>query len=143
MAVTKVISFGGIGEECATFKIASGTTATVGMAVAFTGNGEVGKGTEGKPIAGVIKTVDGNGLVGVQYKGFCEDVAITETEAKQPSVGDVVAVDGAGALVKYTSTTDTTAGAAYADLEVTTPIQSLGAKVISVDTTALTATILL
>ena len=134
MAVTKIISFGGIGEECATFKIASDTTAAVGMAVAFTGNGEVGKGTEGKPIAGIVKTVNGNGLVGVQYKGFCEGVAITKTEAKQPSVGDVVAVDGAGALVKLTSLAVTTTSATVVDF---------GAKVISVDTTALTATILL
>lgn len=123
MAVDKVISFAGIGEECATFKVATGTTATVGMAVGFTGNGEVGKGTSGKPLAGIVKTITSNGLVGVQFKGFCEDVAITATTANQPAVGDYVAIDGAGALVKSTTATNTIA--------------------ISVDTTAKTATILL
>lgn len=123
MAVDKVISFAGIGEECATFALASDTTATVGMTVTFTDNGEVGKGTSGKPLAGIVKAIGGNGLVGVQFKGFCEDVAITATDENQPAVGDYVAIDGAGALVKSATATNTIA--------------------ISVDTTALTTTILI
>lgn len=134
MAVDKIVSFAGIGEEMATFTVASGTTATVGMAVAFTGNGEVGKSTEGAAVGGVIKHVQDNGLVTVQFKGFVEGVAITETEAKQPAVGEVVAVDGAGALVKLASLAVATTTAA---------VVAFGARVISVDTTAKTATILL
>jgi hydrogenase maturation factor len=122
MAVDKIISFGGIGAERATFKIASDTEATEGMAVTFTGNAEVGVGTSGATVGGIIKTIDGNGLVGVQFKGFCEDVAITATVENQPSVGDYVAVDGAGALIKSTAPTN--------------------ARVVAVDTTNLTATIL-
>jgi len=134
MAVDKVLGFEGIGELTATFKVASGTTPEVGMAVAFTGNGEVGKATEGTAVGGVIKHVNGDGLVTVQVKGFVENVAITSTSAKQPSVGDVVAVDGAGGLVKLASLT-------VADTKAT--VVGFGARVVSVDTTNKLATIIL
>lgn len=124
MAVEKNVTFGEIGAVFATFKVASDTTPVVGMAVTITGNGEVGKGSSGNAVAGIITHVQGNGLVTVQVKGFAEDVTITSTSSNAPAAGNVVAVDGAGKLVKV-------ADAVY------------GAKAVSVDGTAKTATILL
>ncbi len=134
MAADKILGFDGIGAVSATFKVATGTTPTEGMAVAFTGNGEVGKATEGTAIGGVVTHVNGNGLVTVQLKGLIENVAITATTAKQPAVGDVVAVDGAGALVKLASLTVAS---------TTATVVAFGARVVSVDTTAKLATIIL
>jgi len=73
-------------------------------------------------------------VVTVEFGRMFEDIPITATAEKQPAVGNSVTVDGAGALVKYTATIDTTTGDAYADLEVSTPIQALTAYVTSVDT---------
>lgn len=134
--MAKTLGFDGIGAVNATFKVASGTTATVGMAVAFTGNGEVGKGSEGNALAGIVVTEPDDGLVTVQIKGCIEDVDISGTSAKQPAVGDVVAVDGAGKLVKLGTfaTTGTT---------VVATVVGFGGRCISVDTTAKKATILM
>ena len=134
MAVDKILGYAGIGEDCATFTVASDTTAAVGMAVAITGANEVGKGSEGNALFGVIKNVQSNGLVTVQFKGFVEGVAITATSAKQPAAGSVVAVDGAGALVKL----DTLAVAT-----TTAAVVAFGGVATAVDTTAKTATVLI
>lgn len=120
MAVEKFVTFEGIGATMATFKVAANTTPAVGMAVTFTGNAEVGKGTSGAALAGIITHVQSNGLVTVQVKGFIEDVA---TGSTAPTVGSAVTVDGAGKVIKSSD--------------------AAGAKAVSVDTSAKTATILL
>lgn len=134
MAVDKILGFDGIGNVSATFKVASGTTPTVGMAVAFTGDNEVGVGSEGNAIGGIVSHVNGNGLVTVVVKGFAENVAITSTAAKKPAVGDVAAVSGDGKLVKLSSLTVASSAAT---------VIAFGARVTAVDTTNNVATIIL
>ena len=118
------ITFGGIGELTATYRVASSTTPTIGMAVALTGNGEVGVATEDTAIHGIIKHVNGNGLVTVIVKGYVENVPMSTTTSKQPAVGNVVSVDGKGNVIKSTAFTS-------------------GPVAVEVDAAAKTATILL
>ena len=128
--------------------------------VAFTGNNEVGYGTEGASIAGVVISIESAGPVAVfplAYDGIensatymlneatktalgitgdfvvsvkrsvmVENVKISATASKQPTVGGAIAVDGTGGVVKLDLSTATVPAMAIAT---------------AVDTTAKTATI--
>lgn len=133
-------------KDYGTFKIDSTTAAAigtdfngeVGKVYTISGDGTVGYGLEGDPVFGVVERVEKEKnnsttlLAVLKLTGLVEGVAITETAAKQPSAGDGLAVDGAGALVKLTSY-------AVADNEATViPVKAIA---FSVDTTAGTAVI--
>lgn len=70
-------------------------------------------------------------VITVGFAEMFENVPITSTASKKPAVGNVVAVDGSGALVKYVAAT----------VNTTAAVQALTAFATSVDTTANTATI--
>lgn len=126
------LGFDMINATSVTMKIASNTTPVLGMAVTLTGNEEVGKGVEGNALFGIIRHIVGDGTVVVQTKGYAEKVAISSTGSKQPAAGDVVAVDGAGALIKLGTLTVAS---------TTATVVAYGGRAISVDTTNKTATI--
>lgn len=106
--MSKLISFGGIGELNATFavdeatKTAIGTNydGAVGKAVTITGDGEVGYGESGDALFGVLQQVESDGYATVQVKGFAENVSMTDTTEDKPAVGAAVCVDGSGSIVK-------------------------------------------
>lgn len=106
----------------------------VGKAVTLTGDGEVGFGTEGSTLFGVLTHVGTDNAGGlsasVQIRGMAE-VPIHATSAKQPSSGDAVLVSGDGKIVKMT---------APASGALPTIVK---AQCVSVDTTAKTAWILI
>ena len=62
------ICFEGIGQVVATFRTEDKTLAA-GMAVALTGNGEVGRGEGGEPLCGVTVGTARGGAVAVQIGG--------------------------------------------------------------------------
>lgn len=134
----------------------------IGKAVTITGNDEVGYGSEGNAVFGVVTQVEKAGNINVYPLGYqdavgsatfklasatvtaldsnasgdyvatvkfaqmIENVPITGTTSKQPSVGGAVAVDGAGGLVK---------------LDSLATVVPLNAVATAVDKTAKTATI--
>lgn len=126
------LSYAGIGEQFATFKAGAGIKAlvaaanrdaVVGLAVVVSAAQTVDLGTDGESIFGFIDVYENDGHVGVQFRGFREGVP---TNATAPTVGKIVAVDGAG-KVKDSATT----------AKLRNPIT------IAVDATAKTATVFL
>jgi hypothetical protein len=112
------IEFEGIGALRATFKahgsvsavaLASGAAAVEGKAVTVTGNGEMGFGTAGDPLRGIIETYEDDGYMTVQVKGFKEGVP--GISGALPAANDFLCVNGAGAVSKVASGN---AGLAYA-----------------------------
>lgn len=121
------VDFEGIGAEYVTVQahgsvssvaLASGAAAVEGKAVTVTGNGQMGYGTAGAPLKGVIQKYEADGYMTVQVKGFKTAPGIS---GALPTAGDFLCVNGAGAVSKVASGN---AGPAYA---------------ISVDATANTA----
>lgn len=98
------IGFSGIGEQFATFKAGAGIQAlvaaadrdaVVGLAVVVSAAQTVDLGTDGDSVFGFIDVYEDDGNVGVQFRGFREDVP---TNAAAPTVGKIAAVDGAGKI---------------------------------------------
>lgn len=82
-------------------KLNGDLSAVVGKAVTITGNGEVGYGTTGKPLEGIVLKAEyadqgkTEVVVTVAWQGTFEDIPATGVVA-----GDQVTVDGAGGLAK-------------------------------------------
>lgn len=118
------VDFEGIGAEYVTVQahgsvssiaLVSGATAVEGKAVTVTGNGQMGYGTAGAPLRGIIQKYEADGYMTVQVKGYKTAPGIS---GALPSAGDFLCVNGNGAVSKVASGN---AGPAYA---------------VSVDTTA-------
>lgn len=75
--------------------------AAYGMAVALVDDATVGFGTSGDNLHGLIAGVEKDGFVTIRVQGYMEGVKIGTTA---PAVGDLVAVDGAGGVVKSDAT---------------------------------------
>lgn len=121
------LGFEGIGSLNVTFAIDTAiedVSELEGKVVTLSGDGEIGYGAEGDTPFGVVLVAETRGVATVQVRGFKESVPMTATAAKKPVVGDLVAVDGSGKIVKV------------AEGKV-----GFG-KVISIDTTDNTATVL-
>lgn len=130
------------GVNCITFPVASDTATAIGAdydsakgkAVTITADGEIGFGTEGNVLFGVIEKIGTGGTKGlsasVQIRGMAQ-VAIHSTAAKQPAPGDAVFVAGDGKVAKVTAPT---AGALPTIVK---------AQCVSVDAAAKTAWILI
>jgi hypothetical protein len=126
------ISFEGIGYQGATFIAGAGIKAlvaagsrndVVGLAVEISAAQTVDLGTDGDTVFGFIDSYETDGYCTVQFRGFRTDVPINATA---PTVGKIVALDGAG-KVKDSATT----------AKLRNPV------VIEVDATAGTATVFL
>lgn len=113
--MTRGIEFEGIGALRATFKAhsgiqsivaASGVAAVEGKAVTVTGNGEMGFGSAGDPLRGIVEKYEDDGYMTVQVKGFKEGIPGVSVTAN-----DFLCVDGNGAVSKVASGN---AGPAYA-----------------------------
>ena len=90
------ISFDGIGEVIATFAVKAETELAPGDAVVITGNGEVGLGSDGGQICGVVVTTAEDGYAGVQIGGL---VQVNYSDSAAPAVGwDQISTDGAGSI---------------------------------------------
>lgn len=109
------IEFEGIGALRVTVKaadsvravaLASGAAAVEGKAVTVTGNGEMGFGSAGDPLRGIIEKYEDDGYMTVQVKGFKEGVPGVSVVAN-----DFLCVNGAGAVSKVAAGS---AGPAYA-----------------------------
>jgi hypothetical protein len=87
-----------------------------------------------KLASATVASLSGSGdyVVAVQHSCFAENVEISSTAAKQPAVGNAVAVDGAGGIVKLGTWTVASTAAT---------VVVLGAVATSVDTTNGLATI--
>lgn len=101
------IEFEGIGALRATFKahgsvsavaLASGAAAVEGKAVTVTGNGEMGFGTAGDPLRGIVEKYEDDGYMTVQVAGFKEGIPGVSVTAN-----DFLCVNGAGAVSKVAS----------------------------------------
>ena len=113
------IGFQGIGEVAATFKVKEGAELNHGDAVVITGNGEVGFGSEGGKVCGVVLHVDEDGYAGVQIGGLAE-VGYSGTA---PAVGwAMLCTDGEGKVK-------------------TTDADGVSCMVVSIDADAMTAVI--
>ncbi|MCX7771679.1 MAG: hypothetical protein N2376_01025 [Clostridia bacterium] len=126
------ISFEGVGYQGATFKAGDGIKAlvatanrdaVVGKPVEISAADTVDLGTDGNTVFGFIDSYENDGYCTVQFRGFRTDVSTVDTA---PTVGKIVALDGAG-KVKDSATT----------AKLRNPV------FISVDATAKTATVFL
>lgn len=107
--------------------------AVIGKAVALTGADTCGYGADGAPLLGAIYQYEYDGYVTVTTRGYVELPCV---DGSEPAVGDVVCVNGAGAVKKWAPTM--TFGAE------THPVPVLyGPRVVSVDTTANTCVVFL
>lgn len=96
-----------------TFKVNSATASTIsadpnqicGKAVAMMDNFEVGYGSSGNPILGIVETVEKEStnsdtlVVAVKWTGTFEDIPYTSA----PTAGDRVDVDGNGGVAQATN----------------------------------------
>lgn len=90
------ISFDGIGEVAATFRLEEDSKVKVGDVVCITGDGEVGRGTAGDRMCGVAVSVSDDGYAAVQTDGLAE-IAYTGTTA--PTAGwNALKTDGTGGV---------------------------------------------
>jgi hypothetical protein len=113
----KIIDLEGIGAKYATVQAAgsvsavalvSGAAYVEGKAVTATGNDQMGYGSTGDPLRGIIEKYEDDGYMTVQVAGYKTAPGIS---AKLPAVNDFVCVDGAGAVSKVASAN---VGPAYA-----------------------------
>lgn len=112
------LSFEGAGAKYATVQAAgsvsavalvSGAAYVEGKAVTATGNGQMGFGSAGDPLKGIIDRYESDHNMTVQYAGFKEDVP--GISGSLAAVGKFVCVDGAGAVSQVASAN---VGPAYA-----------------------------
>lgn len=104
------VEFGGIGYLGATYKangsvsaiaLASGAAAVEKMAVTATGDNEMGLGSAGDPLRGIIEKYEDDGFMTVQVKGYKEDVP--GVSGALPTANDFICVDGNGAVSNVAS----------------------------------------
>lgn len=114
---TRGIEFEGIGALYVTVQAAgsvssvaliSGAAAVEGKAVTVTGNGQMGFGTAGDPLRGIIDKYEDDGYMTVQVKGFRTAPGIS---GALPDPNSFVCVNGSGAVSAVASGN---AGPAYA-----------------------------
>ncbi len=119
------LSFEGIGAKYATVQAAgsisavalvSGVAFVEGKAVTATANGQMGFGSAGDPLKGIIDRYEADHYMTVQFAGYKEDVPCISGSV--PGAGKFVCVNGAGSISQVASAN---VGPAYA---------------VSVDTTA-------
>jgi hypothetical protein len=104
--MARSIGFEKIGAEYTTFKlsaatkavaVASGASAVEGKAVAVTGNGEVGFGSDNDKFFGIIDKYEDDGNVTVQFDGFKE--GIPGVSGSVPTFGTKnLVVNGSGSV---------------------------------------------
>lgn len=111
------VDFEGISAEYVTVQahgsvnsvaLASGAAAVEGKAVTVTGNGQMGYGSAGAPLRGIIQKYEGDGYMTVQIRGYKTAPGVS---GALPTAGDFLCVNGAGAVSKVASGN---AGPAYA-----------------------------
>lgn len=121
------ISFEGIGAQQATFIAGAGLKAlvqsgtrddVVGMPVVISGAQTVDLGTDGDTIFGIIDVYEDDGHVGVQFRGFREDIVISTGETHTATVGKVAATNGTGE-VKDSGTTTKMRAPVFIDVNAT------------------------
>lgn len=114
------IDFEGIGAKFATVQAAgsvsavalvSGAAYVEGKAVTVTGNGQMGYGSAGDPLRGIIDKYEDDNNMTVQYSGFRTAPGIS---GSLPTANDYVCVDGAGDVSKVATQTASGRGPAYA-----------------------------
>ena len=116
------IDFEGIAAKFATVQAAGSISAIAlvsgaayvevsACAVTVTGNGQMGLGSAGDPLRGIIDHYEGDGNMTVQIAGFRTAPGIS---GSLPSANDFVCVDGAGAISKCATQTAAGRGPAYA-----------------------------
>lgn len=90
------ISFDGIGEVTATFRLEEDSGVKTGDVVCVTGDGEVGLGAAGGQFFGVALSVSEDGYAGVQLNGLVE---VAYSGATTPVPGwEMLATDGTGCV---------------------------------------------
>lgn len=104
------LSYDGIGFQAATFKAGDGIKAlvaaanrdaVVNKAVVLSAADTVDLGTSGATVFGFIDVYEDDGYCTVQFRGFREEVPANATN---PAVGNIAAVDGAGAVLASAET---------------------------------------
>lgn len=105
------VDFEGIGVRTVTWKAAGdvvsavadamswendGRSAVVGRSVTITGDSEAGFGNAGDPLLGRIDVYEFDGYMTVQDSGYAEFPGVS---GNLPSPGDIVVVDGNGAVM--------------------------------------------
>jgi len=107
------VDYEGIGALYATFAVdsatqaayaASGVVAVEGKAVALTGESTCGFGSDGDALLGRLDKYEDDGYATVQVGGF---TALPGVSGTLPSYGDVLVVDGNGAVKASTGATGT------------------------------------
>jgi len=87
------IGFQGIGEMAATFKVKDGIELNCGNAAVMTGSGEIGTGSDGDLICGVVLHMDKDGYTCMQIGGL----ATVGYSGTAPVPGwQMLCVDGTG-----------------------------------------------
>lgn len=116
----RVIDFEGIGAKYATVQAAgsvsavalvSGAAFVEGKAVTGTGNGQMGYGSAGDPLRGIIDKYEDDNNMTVQYAGFRTAAGIS---GSLPAANEYVCVDGAGNVSECATQTAAGRGPAYA-----------------------------
>jgi hypothetical protein len=74
---------------------ASGVAAVEGKAVTITGNGEVGFGSDGNKLLGLVDKYESDGYLTVQTGGYATFPGVS---GSLPTAGDFVVVNGSGAV---------------------------------------------
>jgi hypothetical protein len=114
---TRGIDFEGIGAAYVTVQangsvssvaLVSGVTAVEGKAVTVTGNGQMGYGSAGDPLRGIINKYEDDGYMTVQYKGFRTAYGVSGSLA---TAGKFLCVNGSGLVSAVASGN---VGSAYA-----------------------------
>jgi hypothetical protein len=116
----RVQDFEGVGAKYVTVQAAgsvsavalvSGAAFVAGKAVTVTGNGQMGFGSAGDPLKGIIEKYENDGYMTVQYAGLKTAPGIS---ASLPAANDFVCVNGAGSVSKCAVQTAAGRGPAYA-----------------------------
>jgi hypothetical protein len=127
------VGFEGIGAEYVTVQahgsvssvaLVSGASAVEGKAVTVTGNGQMGYGTAGDPLRGIIQKYEDDGNMTVQVKGFKEGVP--GISGALPAANDFLCVNGAGAVSKVASGNNGPAYAVSVDSTANTVVVFIG-----------------
>lgn len=114
------LGFEGIGAKFVTVQAAGSVSAVAlvsgaafleGKAVTPTGNGQMGYGSAGDPLRGIIDKYESDNNMTVQYAGFRTAPGIS---GSLPTAKDFICVDGAGSVSKVAIQTAAGRGPAYA-----------------------------
>lgn len=98
------ISFEGIHAQYTTYALKASDNITQddeGKAITVTGNGEVGYGSAGDPLLGILSRVEADNFGSVQDEGYI--TVEYASAAAAPEVGKPVVVNGAGLVSQATA----------------------------------------